>query len=255
MNLFVKHLNALVASMFCCLLAMSVPVMAETDFDEDGWTFGGSVYLWAAGVDGTSSEGDNFDVSFSDVSKDLDGGMMGVLAAQHGKWTLIADMIYLDIQQETNTTANIIGLPQKLDSNMKLKGFISTFGAAYRVIEEEKYQLDLLAGARYIYLDVDFHANVDAEKIKYADSDYALDGIVGFQGLVQFNDRWYASLYADVGAGDSKLTWQAWPGVGYKLENIDLVAGYRYLKWETDNGDSFEDISFSGPMLGIKFYF
>lgn len=66
---------------------------------------------------------------------------------------------------------------------------------------------------------------------------------------------WYLSFYADVGAGDSKLTWQAWPGVGYRFENVDAVAGYRHLAWETDDGDTFEDINFSGPMLGVKFRF
>ena len=59
----------------------------------------------------------------------------------------------------------------------------------------------------------------------------------------------------DVGAGDSKLTWQAWPGVGYRFEKFDAVAGYRHLAWETEDGDTFEDLSFSGPMLGVKFGF
>ena len=229
--------------------------MAETDSGEDHWVIGGSAYLWAAGVDGTSAEGDDIDVSFTDIAKDLDGGIMGVIAAQNGRWTLIADILYLSIQQDTNTTANLIGLPQKIDTNMKLKGFVSTFGAAYRVIEGEKTQLDLLAGARYVYMDVDFDAVIDSEKTTYADSDYALDGIVGVQGLIELNDRWYLSLYADVGTGKSELTWEVWPGVGYKLENIDVVAGYRYLEWKTDDGDTFEDLSFNGPMFGVKFRF
>ncbi len=62
-------------------------------------------------------------------------------------------------------------------------------------------------------------------------------------------------LYADVGVGDSKLTWQVWPGVGYRLDKVELVAGYRHLAWETDEGDTIEDINFSGPMLGVKFRF
>ncbi|MEH6636270.1 MAG: hypothetical protein V7700_12160 [Halioglobus sp.] len=229
--------------------------MAKTDSGEDHWVIGGSAYLWAAGVDGTSAEGDDLDISFTDIAKDLDGGVMGVVAAQHGKWTLIADIIYLTIQQDTNTTANLIGLPQKIDTNVKLKGFISTFGAAYRVVEGEKSQLDLLAGARYGYMDVDFDAVIDSEKTTYADSDYSLDGILGFQALINLNHSWYLSFYADIGAGDSELTWQVWPGVGYRVGDLDAVAGYRRLEWETDNGDTFEDLGFSGPMLGVKFRF
>ena len=255
MNLSVKHLNTLVAFMLCCLLAMSVPVMAETDSDEDGWTFGASAYLWAAGVEGTSSQGDDIDVSFSDIAKDLDGAIMGIIGAQNGKWALVADLIYMNINQETSTTANSIGLPQKIDTDVTLQAFVSTFFVAYRVFEGEKSKLDLVAGARYIYMDVELDGAINSNKVKSDDSDYALDGIVGFEGKVQLNDRWYASLYADAGTGDSKLTWQAWPGVGYTFENFDVVAGYRHLKWETDDGEAIDDVSFSGPMLGMKFYF
>jgi hypothetical protein len=37
--------------------------------------------------------------------------------------------------------------------------------------------------------------------------------------------------------------------------NVGVVAGYRHLAWETDDGDTFDDLSFSGPMVGVKFRF
>lgn len=237
----------------CCLLMTALPAKAETGNKSDSWEFGGSAYFWAAGVEGTDSAGDEIDVSFSDVLKDLDGGLMGILAAQKGRWTLLADVIYLSINQETSSTANIIGIPTKLDIDVKLKGFVSTFGIAYRVKESDTVSLDLLAGARYFKLDVDFDVDVGGKKIKSSDSGDVLDGIVGAQAIIDLSERWYLSFYADVGAGDSKLTWQAWPGFGYRYKNVDVVAGYRHLEWETDNGDTFKDLNFSGPMLGIKF--
>jgi len=30
---------------------------------------------------------------------------------------------------------------------------------------------------------------------------------------------------------------------------------YRHLEWETNDGDTIEDLSFSGPMLGVQFLF
>ena len=138
---------------------------------------------------------------------------------------------------------------------MKLKGFVSTFGVAYRVIDDGMTSLDLLAGARYFNMDVDFDADLGAGKIKYSDSGDALDGIIGGQVLISLTDRWYLSFYGDIGTGDSEVTWQAWPSVGYRLENLDVVAGYRHLEWETDDGDTFDDLSFSGPLLGVKFSF
>ena len=104
-------------------------------------------------------------------------------------------------------------------------------------------------------MDLDFDANVGASKIKYSDSDDVLDGIIGAQVLFDLSEKWYLSCYADVGAGDSKLTWSFWPGVGYRLEKVDVVAAYRHLAWETDDGDTIDDLNFSGPMLGVKFGF
>ena len=236
-------------------MVMALPAEAETDSDQDGWKFGGSAYLWAAGVKGTDVNGDEIDVSFSDLLGQLDGGIMGILAAQKGRWTMLADFLYLNIHEETSSTANIIGKPTKLDVDVKMKGYVSTLGVAYRVIDDDGTSLDLMAGARYFKLDLDLDADVGGSMIKSSDSGDVLDGIIGTQVLFNLNDRWYLSCYADVGAGDSKLTWQVWPGVGYRLKKVELVAGYRYLAWETDDGDDIEDINFSGPMLGVKFRF
>lgn len=253
-----RHLRRLTSRLtlvWCCLLATALPVKADSGSGDDGWKFSGSAYLWAAGVEGTSAAGDEIDISFTDLLDSLDGGIMGILAARKGRWTLIGDILYLSIHQETGSTANLIGLPVKLDVDVKLRGFVSTLGVAYRVIDDDITSLDLLAGARYINLDVDFDADFGAGRIKYSDSGDALDGIIGGQALISLTDRWYLSFYGDVGAGDSKLTWQAWPGVGYRFEKVDAVAGYRHLAWETDDGDTFENLNFSGPMIGVKFRF
>ena len=106
-----------------------------------------------------------------------------------------------------------------------------------------------------VHLDVDLDVDVGASKSKYSDSEDVLDGIIGAKVFLELNEKWYLSCYADAGTGDSKRTWQAWPGLGYRLEKVDVHAGYRYLAWETDNGDSIDDINFSGPTLGVKFRF
>jgi hypothetical protein len=83
------RLTAALAVVFYCLVATAYPARAEAGTDRGRWEFSGSAYLWAAGVEGTSAAGDEIDVSFSDVLEDLDGGLMGILAAHKGRWTLI----------------------------------------------------------------------------------------------------------------------------------------------------------------------
>ena len=255
MSYSLKRLTAGTAFILCCFLAMTVAAAAETGSDQDGWTFGGSAYLWAAGVKGTDAAGDEIDVSFSDTLEDLEGGLMGVIAAQRGKWTLLADIIYLSIHQETSSTANFIGIPLKIDVDVKLKGFISTLGVAYRIIDDDVTSLDLMAGARYFRLDLDLDADVGGTNTKSSDSEDLLDGIIGAQVTINLSEKWYLSCYADVGTGDSKLTWQVWPGVGYRFENVDVVAAYRHLAWDSDDGHTIDDLSFSGPVLGLTFRF
>jgi opacity protein-like surface antigen len=255
MKFYLQCLTIGLALLFCFFMATALPAMADTETDPDRWKFGGSAYLWAAGVEGTDTAGDEIDVSFSDILEDLDGGLMGIISARKGKWTLLADLIYLSIHQETSSTANIIGVPEKIDVDVKLKGFVSTFGVAYRVIEDEMTSLDLLVGGRYFRLDLDLDADVGGSKSSGSDSEDVLDAIIGSQVILNLSDRWYLSCYADIGAGDSKLTWQAWPGIGYRLKNVDVVAGYRHLAWKSDDGDNIDDINFSGPMVGVKLRF
>jgi hypothetical protein len=88
-----QRLTTGLALVLCCFLVSALPAKAETGSGPDHWEFAGSAYLWAAGVEGTDAAGDDIDVSFSDVLEDLDGGLMGILAARKGRWTLLADVL------------------------------------------------------------------------------------------------------------------------------------------------------------------
>ena len=61
--------------------------------------------------------------------------------------------------------------------------------------------------------------------------------------------------HLDIGTGDTDLTWQALAGIGYRFDRFDMVAGYRYLKWEFDDNSALDNLDISGPMVGGKFRF
>jgi hypothetical protein len=255
MSFCLHRLIARLAFGLSCLLVTPSSVFAETDSGQDHWEIGGAAYLWFAGIEATSVAGDKIDISFSDVLDSLDGGIMGIVAARKGRWTLLGDIQYLSISDKTSSTANIIGLPLEIDVHYEQTGFVSTFGVAYRVFDDDRTNLDLLVGGRYVNMDVDVDLDTGAGITGYSDSEDALDGIIGAQAIIALNDRWYFSFYGDIGGGDSNKTWQAWPSIGYRLEKLDVVAGYRHLEWETDDGDTFDDMNFNGPLIGVKFSF
>jgi hypothetical protein len=65
--------------------------------------------------------------------------------------------------------------------------------------------------------------------------------------------RCYAPYCVDVGAGDSKLTWQAVGGVGYSFQWGDVVATWRDLEYEMKPGNPMESLAFSGPAISAVF--
>ena len=116
-----------------------------------------------------------------------------------------------------------------------------------------KSRLDILGGARYLYLKADLR--VDALGARAEDSGSNWDAIVGARGAVDLTEKWHLFGYLDIGAGDSDLTWQAMAGIGYKFKWFHVNAVYRYLKWDFDDNAAMDKLDVSGPALGIKFVF
>lgn len=138
----------------------------------------------------------------------------------------------------------------------ELKTAILTPVATYRIVDDGQFNLDLLGGVRYLYMDVNLKFNVLPD---LGDDGSAINGVVGFKGNAQLSKNWYVPFYYDVGKGDSELTYQAFAGVSYRLSSFDLSAGYRYMKFKFDDDDEFGDVLnhliVKGPMIGATFWF
>ena len=81
------------------------------------------------------------------------------------------------------------------------------------------------------------------------------DAIVGVKGRAYLGSdrRWFVPYYFDIGAGESKLTYQAMGGVGYSFGRWDLFAAWRYLDYEFKSGSKVEELNFSGPGVAVQF--
>lgn len=220
------------------------PVVPEVVVS-DSWNYTASLYLWGSALGGTTVSGDDVDISFSDLVDKLDFGYMGNFGAKKGKWTFEADALYLKVSGELDAPLPII-------QRLKLTAWVVTPYAAYNVVESDQWNIDLLAGARYLYMKPKITLPISS----VSSSDTSWNGIVGVKGNYTLNEKWFMPFTFDVGSGDADITYQALAGIGYKYENFDLIAGYRYLKWEFD-GDlaGFTDLDLSGPIIGAKFRF
>jgi len=216
-----------------------IPEVVQTD----RWNCYASVYLYAAAMGGETAGGLEFDMSFSDILDNLDMTYMGNFGMYKDKWIFQTDLIYMKLGTK----------PGPILTNIQLKSWIVTPTVSYRVIESDQWDLDLLAGARYLYIapmiSVVNNPIVDS-------SDNGWDGIVGIKANYDLNENWFMPFAFDVGSGDSDLTWQVFGGIGYKYENFDVIAGYRYLEWDFDtNLAGLDSLDISGPIIGVKYRF
>lgn len=175
---------------------------------------------------------------------------MGGVGVSKGKWWFKTDVIYFKIGQANNDgTAS---------SKVDMRAWIVTPSVGYNLVDAERVSLDVFGGARYLYLDVGLQLQTVGPTsgfAKISDSADVWDGIGGLRGRVNLAPKWYLPYYADVGTGESDLTWQAFAGIGYRFKRLELVAGYRYLKWEFDKDDLLTDLTVKGPQIGIAWKF
>jgi len=232
--------------------------------NDSGWQFAGAVYLWGAGIDGRTQSGADVTVSFGDLVDNLEMGFMGALAARKGKWSVFTDVIYLDVGADKSIDVSVPVGPGFIDvttaANLDLKGLVLQFAGGYNLLMKGESRLDLVAGTRYLDLDMDLFLSLEALgpglSRTLAESGSVWDGIVGVKGNIALGDRWYLPYYFDIGTGESEFTWQALGGVSFRAANwVDLALVYRQIDWDFGSDSLIDDLSFSGPALGAIFRF
>ena len=226
-------------------------VVEETMCDE--WEFSASINAWASGMSIDLRNGKNVDISINDILDNLNLAAMSTLSVQKGKWGLLTDVIHMNMSKGVFVPVK----PSLAITDIRMKAWIVTPMVTYRFLEEDQWTLDLMGGARYLNIKMPLRFNYISNK---TDSSFRLwDAVIGLKGNYAIDEKWFVPFHFDVGAGDTDLTWQAFAGVGYKYENFDVVAGYRYLDWQFDEsgtgGKVIDELTLDGPMLGIKFYF
>lgn len=243
----------------CMALAVATAGGAGAQDSASGpWTFGAEIYLWGASIGGETLSGEDIDISFATIIENLDLAGMATLSANRGPWTLFSDFIYLDAQSNQNVLVpNAGGGVTGLSTGVGLESFITTFGAAYRVYENDRTQLSALAGARYIWQDTSLNLSLGLGfgGTTFSGKESAWDAIVGLRGQTQLSDDWSLGYYADVGGGDSHFTGQAVLAANYRYRQVDFSLGYRYLYWDMDDFGPIDTLDLSGPYAGVKFTF
>jgi hypothetical protein len=225
-------------------------------------TFSGSANL----AGGNTAD---FDIKFHTLLDTLKMGGMANIEAQKGRWGAFADVIYLDLGGANTTTRDhtIDGVPLpltvSLNTGLDFKGVIATLAGSYRLQAEPGSSFDVFAGARMLWLKLalNYEFNTDfgpfvgpGRSGSRSASGTTWDGIVGIKGRAALGDdrKWFVPYYADIGAGQSQLTYQAQAGIGYAFSWGEVVATWRYLDWK-EPGNHVPKLTVNGPQLAVAF--
>ena len=240
----------------------------------DQWKFRAFIYMWAPQITGSATfPGGNtasIDMKFHTILDHLKMTGMGSLEAQKGRWGAFTDVVYMNIGGTNTTTRDrtIDGIPLPIgvtsNTGMNLKSWIWTLAGSYRVQAAPDSEVDLFAGARMLTIEptLTYNFSVDvgpfvgparAGSRTVKEKDW--NAIAGVKGRAMFgaNREWFIPYYADIGTGDSDLTWQIFAGIGYSFSWGEAMLTYRYLDYNFNSSSKVNDLTIKGPLLGAAF--
>lgn len=241
------------------------------------WRFSVTPYLWlpnieANGTADSPSDGGGgepaFEVGPVDYLDNLDFVLMLAGEARRGRWSLRTDVIYLDFGNQrsrirsVNGPGGVVEIPVNSRTSSSFTGLEAQATLGYWVVDQPKQSVEIFGGLRYLDIGFDLDWEFESPISLLPQSGHIeqsvapLDAIVGTNARFGFGDgQWFVPLHADIGTGDSSLTWQISAGVGYSFSWGDLLLVYRHLEYDGDDGRLLESLALSGPAVGASFRF
>jgi hypothetical protein len=237
-------------------LLLGVTSVSAQDKSADQWQYDVTVYLYGATINQTTGTGDSITINFGTILKNLDFAGMTTFGARKNKFSMLADVIYMDLSDTRKRKSRFLGQPITGKVDIGLKSWVLNFVGGYNVFDNGKDIFDITAGARYI--DVNLNSTIKLNDVKRKNSIQAdvWDGVIGFKGRHNYPDGYYLNYYADVGGGGSSFTWQAVANFSYDYKKFTGVVGYRYIDWDFGKDTpNVDDMAIHGPYMGIKWSF
>lgn len=258
--------------------------LVEASDDPDKTTFIIEPYVWLPTLKGDlkyvtlpsgSGGSPEIEIDGDDLLDDLDMAALLLLEVRKEKWSFFADFTYLDLSTSESKVksvdfgGSVVSTDLDVGTDIEMKGFCTTFAGGYNIVSNNWLKTDLIAGARYLWLeaetDWDLSAavagpggdRVFARSGSIEEDDDVWNAIGGVRGRIVLGaSNWSIPYYADMGAGDCDFTWQVFSALAYSFDRWDLALGYRHLEFEADDDDALiQDLYFSGPILGFRFAF
>ena len=220
---------------------------AVVEAEDAGWTVDVSVFVLGANMDGTigvAGHDADIDVSFGDITEDLEMGAMGLVRVAHDRWAFTTELIYMGLGASAGPFGTDVD-----QWNIEPS-------ASFRVSD----RFETIVGVRYTNISAEIRGPFGREVSGTVDW---WDPIIGGRLMLPIGDgTWTFYLRGDVGGFGvgSDIAWQLFPYFGWQFgERGSMQVGYRALSMDYDEGSGASEFKYDvvtqGPQLGVTFRF
>jgi len=248
----------------CCSVSTLEAQNAHQDTTKDNTL---TVYLWGSSISGDLSFRDSevpFDVSLEQILDNLDMTAMLTYKRDIGDWSVILDVIYLNLGATKDGSVTLPGRREQIvdvNADLDLTTWVVGLYGGYSFARTDASNHQFIAGVRYLSLDATLGIDVDdAEGTELRSGSNSAsgdlwDGVIGFQGQFELGGRWRLPYHLDIGTGSSQITYQALAGAAYEFGWGNLSLTYRYLYYDEGNEGTLHEMTLDGPVLAAAFRF
>jgi len=213
------------------------------------WDFEVTPYLWAAGIDGELSVGQqtgDFSVGFDDIVNVLDGAIIVRFEAKKGKHNFFGDLVSMQLDPDTGRDG--IGGP----IGAEVETLVIEGGYGYDITER------FAAEIGFTYWDFETSLIPPNLPVAKSSSDWT-DVLVGGRYTVELGEKWESVTRVNLATGGSEIVLGA--DISFKREfaNGDhLLLGFRVLNTEYEKNGALGrvmgiDATFAGATVGYVF--
>ena len=227
---------------------------------QSGWQFSASPYVWMSGMKGDMGvieevEPVGIDLSFFDILGALKFALMGSFDARKDRFVASGDLQFVRLSASEDID---IREADFLDVKLTEKTFFGTATAGYRLVDQDRLFLDLMAGGRINYAKTGLDLEGPQRSFSGSKSSTWFDPIIAVRFQAPLSERLSIRTYGDIGGFGvgSDLAWQLLGVAEYDLSSRwALYGGWRHFDVDYDHQGFVFDAALDGPILGATYRF
>jgi opacity protein-like surface antigen len=237
----------------------------------NGWVVSTTPYLWLLFFEGDMTiNGQTVDMSGTNLFDLLNAGSLrfppltNYLEARKGPWGGYLDTTFVGMDFSGSDISLGPG-PVAASFGLDFTYILINAGLIYTVAEWQQsgghVAFDTMLGMRYTHYNVDLGVAVGPVGGGFDETLDWFDLTVGGRLRGEFDNGWGFNIFADIaGAGlESDFSIQAVANVSKKFQlgsmDMAVLAGYRALYQNWDDGNDAVDLLSHGPLVGLRVFF